>query len=385
MKWVLLSVAVFLGSIVVFVAIPRPALLRVANSLGVFGGGIVQVAAPTGSPQGAARDGGDSVETRTAGTFQADLVGRARVIDGDTIEVASARIRLFGVDAPESAQRCLAGSSRWSCGEQATRALAGRIDGRSVACEERDRDRYGRVVAVCRHGAQDVNAWLVREGWAMAYRRYSRDYVDEEAAARGAQRGLWRGEFVPPWDWRRGDRLKSASPGERVKATRDAPRVAARDGGGPEPRAHRLVLDVLAEQEQREVDGERDRALYIEAVAAIDLDAEAAPQIAQWLRERLQSGEPGERWVELLRDAFGGAWGFDPMPGAPAQLRALCATPETEHIAKALLSDRAEPPQTVEAVLELVRKLEERLAEKAWRRRRRAKMTADEPPPVEKC
>ena len=172
------------------------------------------------------------METRTAGTFQADLVGRARVIDGDTIEVASARIRLFGVDAPESAQRCLAGSGRWSCGEQATRALAGRIDGRSVACEERDRDRYGRVVAVCRHGAQDVNAWLVREGWAMAYRRYSRDYVDEEAAARGAQRGLWRGEFVPPWDWRRGDRLKEASPGDRVKATRDAPRVAARDGGG---------------------------------------------------------------------------------------------------------------------------------------------------------
>ena len=131
MKWVLLSVAVFLGSIVVFVAITRPALLWVANSLGVFGGGIVQVAAPTGSPQGAARDGGDSVETRTAGTFQADLVGRARVIDGDTIEVASARIRLFGVDAPESAQRCLAGSSRWYfCTEAEARAAGWRRAGR---------------------------------------------------------------------------------------------------------------------------------------------------------------------------------------------------------------------------------------------------------------
>ena len=73
MKWVLLSVAVFLGSIVVFVAIPRPALLRVANSLRVFGGGIVQVAAPTGSPQGAARDGGDSVETRRLGRFRQKL------------------------------------------------------------------------------------------------------------------------------------------------------------------------------------------------------------------------------------------------------------------------------------------------------------------------
>ena len=223
MKWFLLSVAVFLGSIVVFVAIPRPALLWVANSLDVFSG-IAHVADPTGSPQGAARDGGDSVETRTAGTFQADLAGRARVIDGDTIEVASARIRLFGVDAPESAQRCLAGSSRWSCGEQATRALAGRIDGRSVACEERDRDRYGRIVAVCRHSGQDVNAWLVREGWAIAYRRYSTAYLDEEASARRAKRGVWRGEFVPPWDWRRGERLTVVTP--------DTPRVSGGERGG---------------------------------------------------------------------------------------------------------------------------------------------------------
>ena len=90
--------------------------------------------------------------------------------------------------------------------------LVGRIDGESVACEERDRDRYGRVVAVCRHRAQDVNAWLVREGWALAYRRYSTAYVGEQADAKAAKRGVWRGEFVPPWDWRRGDRLKSASP-----------------------------------------------------------------------------------------------------------------------------------------------------------------------------
>ena len=133
MKWFLLSVAVFLGPIAVFFAIPRPALLWVATSLGVFGGGTVQVADPTGTPQRAARDmgdsvpqraarrGGDSVETRTAGTIQADVAGRARVIDGDTVEVASARIRLFGIDAPESAQRCLAGSNCWSCGAQASR------------------------------------------------------------------------------------------------------------------------------------------------------------------------------------------------------------------------------------------------------------------------
>ena len=164
MKWVVVWVAVFLGSVVVFVAIPRPVLLWMADSLDIFADDIAPVREPGRGSVRPADDGGDSIETRTTGKFQSDLAGRARVIDGDTIEVGTARIRLFGVDAPESTQRCVAGSRRWSCGEQATRVLAGRIDGRSVACEERDQDRDGRIVAVCRYGGQDVNAWLVREG-----------------------------------------------------------------------------------------------------------------------------------------------------------------------------------------------------------------------------
>ena len=228
MKWFLLCVAVFLGSMVLFAAIPRSALIWARNvmvqPLEVFTDRTRPATDPSSGSAGPAHEGVNPVETRRRETIQADVAGRTRVIDGDTIEVSSARIRLFGIDAPESAQRCLAGSRRWSCGEQATRALAARIDGRSVACEERDRDRYGRIVAVCRYGGQDVNAWLVREGWAMAYRRYSTAYVGEEAAAKAAQRGVWRGEFVPPWDWRRGDRLETA--------TRDAPRVAGRDRGG---------------------------------------------------------------------------------------------------------------------------------------------------------
>ena len=234
MKWFLLSVAVFVGSMVLFAAIPRSALIWARNV-------IVQpldvtddsrtASGPTTGSAGSTDDGVNPIETRRREPIQPDVAGRARVIDGDTIEVGSVRIRLFGVDAPESAQSCLEGSRRWPCGAQATRALVGRIDGESVACEERDRDRYGRVVAVCRHRAQDVNAWLVREGWALAYRRYSTAYVGEQADAKAAKRGVWRGEFVPPWDWRRGDRLKSASR-DRVKATRDTPRVAARDRGG---------------------------------------------------------------------------------------------------------------------------------------------------------
>ena len=203
MKWFLLCVAVFLGSMVLFAAIPTSALIWARNvmvqPLEVFTDRTRPATDPSSGSAGRMHDGGNPPETRRRETIQADVAGRARVIDGDTIEVSSARIRLFGIDAPESAQRCLAGSRRWSCGEQATRALAGRIDGRSVACEERDRDRYGRIVAVCRYDGQDVNAWLVREGWAMAYRRYSTAYVGEEAAAKAAQRGVWRGEFVPPW------------------------------------------------------------------------------------------------------------------------------------------------------------------------------------------
>ena len=108
MKWVLLFVAVFIGSIAVFVAIPRPAFLWVANSVGVFSGGVSPASDATSAPQRSANAGGNSFETRRRETIQADVAGRARVIDGDTIEVPSTRIRLFGIDAPESAQGCLA-------------------------------------------------------------------------------------------------------------------------------------------------------------------------------------------------------------------------------------------------------------------------------------
>ena len=135
------------------------------------------------------------------------VTGSARVIDGDTLDVGGVRIRLHGIDAPESGQSCRAGGKRWSCGREATRALAGRIGGRSIECQERDRDRYGRVVAACSASGRNLNTWMVAEGWAFAYRRYSNAYVGEESAARAARRGVWRGEVVPPWEWRKGKRL----------------------------------------------------------------------------------------------------------------------------------------------------------------------------------
>jgi len=137
----------------------------------------------------------------------ADIAGPARIIDGDTIAIGNARIRFHGIDAPESAQVCKANDKAYRCGTSATQALARRIGNRLVSCDERDRDRYGRIVAVCHTGDEDLNGWLVAEGLALAYRRYSTDYVGQERAAQEARRGLWRGEFVEPWQWRKGKRM----------------------------------------------------------------------------------------------------------------------------------------------------------------------------------
>ena len=139
---------------------------------------------------------------------QANIVGRASVIDGDTIEIYGQRVRLFGIDAPESAQTCDAAGTRWRCGHLAALALDEKIASRPVDCTEKDRDRYHRIVAVCRVDGEDLGAWLVVEGWAMAYRHYSTAYVAQEEAAHAAHRRIWRGTFVPPWDWRRGRRIE---------------------------------------------------------------------------------------------------------------------------------------------------------------------------------
>lgn len=132
------------------------------------------------------------------------VVGVASVIDGDTIEIHGQRIRLHGIDAPEGGQRCKRDGRQYRCGQEAALALADKIGRRTVRCQQTDVDRYGRIVAVCRLGEEDLNAWLVLQGYAVAYRRYSMDYVAAEKIARSQRRGLWAGEFKLPWLWRRG-------------------------------------------------------------------------------------------------------------------------------------------------------------------------------------
>ena len=141
--------------------------------------------------------------------------GDVTVIDGDTLDIGGTRIRLHGIDAPESGQTCADGPYRWSCGQHATQALSNLIANRGVVCRSKGRDSYGRTIGACRAGAIDINAWMVRQGLALAYERYSRDYVEQQRAARASGNGMWRGTFVEPWRWRRGERLKVKAPAQR--------------------------------------------------------------------------------------------------------------------------------------------------------------------------
>ncbi|WP_233252458.1 thermonuclease family protein [Maritimibacter sp. 55A14] len=138
------------------------------------------------------------------------------MIDGDTIEIGATTIRLHGIDAPELAQTCTDAQGRaWSCGRWAKRQLAKRLRGAQVSCYGRERDRYGRLVAQCRAGEADLGRWLVLNGMATAYRKYSTAYVAQEAAAKRESRGLWAGQMVAPGAYRanrRQDRQADAAP-----------------------------------------------------------------------------------------------------------------------------------------------------------------------------
>ena len=134
----------------------------------------------------------------------ADLVGTARVIDGDTISIADTRIRLWGIDAPERQQRCLGKNGDiYECGRDSAAVLSELTRGRRVECTQRDYDRYGRVVAVCRTESGELNMAMVPRGWAVDYTKYSGGrYRSDEQQARREQLGIWAGRFEMPWEWR---------------------------------------------------------------------------------------------------------------------------------------------------------------------------------------
>lgn len=133
------------------------------------------------------------------------ITGEARVLDGDTLAIGEVRIRLEGIDAPESGQTCFTRMGQiWNCGAKASHMLARLIGRNPVGCEDLGQDKYGRRLGACFAGGVNLNSEMVRLGYAWAFVRYSTAYVALEAEARRSRAGIWEGEAQPAWEFRAG-------------------------------------------------------------------------------------------------------------------------------------------------------------------------------------
>ena len=140
------------------------------------------------------------------------ISGFAKVVDGDTIKINSKKIRLYGIDAPEKKQKCkktyltisfMYLTKDYMCGEVSTQKLIKKINKQKLNCNILDVDRYKRLIGECFKRNINLNSWMVSNGYAVAYRKYSKKYVSDEINAKNNKLGIWQGKFEMPWDYRR--------------------------------------------------------------------------------------------------------------------------------------------------------------------------------------
>jgi endonuclease YncB( thermonuclease family) len=140
------------------------------------------------------------------------ISGFAKVVDGDTIKINSKKIRLYGIDAPEKKQKCkktyltisfMSFTKDYMCGELSTQKLIKKINKQKLNCNILDVDRYKRLIGECFKRNINLNSWMVSNGYAVAYRKYSKKYVSDEINAKKNKLGIWQGKFEMPWDYRR--------------------------------------------------------------------------------------------------------------------------------------------------------------------------------------
>lgn len=131
------------------------------------------------------------------------IEGYAKIIDGDTININKKKIRLHGIDAPESKQKCFFDKKKWDCGKNSTLYLRKLISKKIVTCNVNGKDKYNRFIAVCFVDKNNINRMIVKNGWAIAYRYYSKDYINEEFLAKINKLGIWKGSFEEPYYFRK--------------------------------------------------------------------------------------------------------------------------------------------------------------------------------------
>ncbi len=143
------------------------------------------------------------------------VTGYAKVTDGDTIKIDTFKIRLDGIDAPEKKQTCkrpyftifmFTFYKDYFCGKKSTEALIKKINNQKITCKISDIDYFKRLIGECYKGKTNLNAWLVSNGHAVAFRKYSKKYVPDEIVAKQEKKGMWQGKFEMPWDYRKSNK-----------------------------------------------------------------------------------------------------------------------------------------------------------------------------------
>ena len=126
-----------------------------------------------------------------------------KIVDGDTIHLNGEKIRFTGIDTPELKQTCLKEGSKNPCGVTAKKILIDRIGNNSVECKSEGKDQYKRTLAECFVNNESLSSYLVRSGYAFAYRKYSKKFIEDENYAKANKLGMWSMEFEYPWDFRK--------------------------------------------------------------------------------------------------------------------------------------------------------------------------------------
>ena len=125
------------------------------------------------------------------------------VIDGDTIRLGDVKIRFSGIDAPEINQTCVASEGKVACGKISRDLLIEKVTNNKISCTDEGKDFYGRVLGECFVNGESLSTYLVREGFAFAYRKYSNKYIEDEEYAKFNKLGIWSMQFQYPWDYRK--------------------------------------------------------------------------------------------------------------------------------------------------------------------------------------
>ena len=136
-------------------------------------------------------------------TYSNTNAQNVQITDGDTIKINGEKIRFSGIDTPEMKQTCIENGIVNPCGVTAKKILIDKISNNEVICISEGKDQYKRTLAECFVNDESLSSYLVRSGYAFAYRRYSKKFIADEEYAKFNKIGMWSMKFDYPWDWRK--------------------------------------------------------------------------------------------------------------------------------------------------------------------------------------